>query len=231
MRHRFRPLVLLPLMLLFARSAAAGPPLLCHPFDTGGAASLPWSGPGWPDVDPRYDVTHLTDDTLALLTPQAPVLARMETLRRATVYARSNPAAAAQLLARLHQRMDRKDHGSREYALALFDAGYLAETYKQAAWISANSREKAWKFDQLSPGGDGYGQITRAAAMTGDPAMAFAAAVVAKDRRVYGETAYQVHLRHAIAGAPDGSLLSRNLVTQFGDEEIRQLRSVAGSRR
>ena len=30
--------------IALARPALAGPPLLCHPFDIGTAASLPWSG-------------------------------------------------------------------------------------------------------------------------------------------------------------------------------------------
>ena len=37
---------LLAAALLFSSAALAGPPLLCHPFDTAGAASLPWGG-GW----------------------------------------------------------------------------------------------------------------------------------------------------------------------------------------
>ena len=37
---RFRA-ALLAAALLFASVAQAGPPLLCHPFDTDGAASLP----------------------------------------------------------------------------------------------------------------------------------------------------------------------------------------------
>src|SRR4029079_8572358 len=104
MTARFRPLLLLPLVLLFASSAAAGPPLLCHPFDIGAAKSLPWSGPAWTAADPSYDVERLVKDTLSLLTPDTPVLVRMETLRRATVYARNDPARAGQLLARLADR-------------------------------------------------------------------------------------------------------------------------------
>ena len=37
--------VLVALAALFAtRPALAGPPLLCHPYDIAGAASLPWNG-------------------------------------------------------------------------------------------------------------------------------------------------------------------------------------------
>ena len=38
--------LLLAAVLLVPATSIAGPPLLCHPFDTGGAASLPW-GDGW----------------------------------------------------------------------------------------------------------------------------------------------------------------------------------------
>jgi len=227
MTSHFRPLLLLSLVLLFASSAAAGPPLICHPFEIGTGKSLPWNGAAWTAIDPKYDVSRLVDDTLSTLTADTPVLARMETLRRATVYARTDGARAAQLLTRLRERLDGKDRGSREYALALFDVGYLTETYKQAAWISANAHEDFWNFKQVDPKEDGYSQITHAIAMTGDPAMEFAAAVVASDRRVFGQTAYREHLTRAIAGTPDGSLLARNLVAHFGESEIRELRTAA----
>jgi pimeloyl-ACP methyl ester carboxylesterase len=227
MTYTFRPLLLLSFVLLFASSAIAGPPLICHPFEIGTAPSLPWNGASWSAVDPKYDVARLVDDTLSALTPDTPVLVRMETLRRATVYARSDGAQAAQLLARLHERLARKDRSSREYALALFDVGYLTETYKQAAWISANAHEDFWNFKQPNPKENGYAQITHAIAMTGDPAMEFAAAVVASDRRVYGQTAYREHLTRAVAATPDGSLLARNLAAHFGDAEIRDLRAAA----
>jgi hypothetical protein len=227
MTYHFRPFVLLSLALLVASSAAAGPPLLCDPFDIGAAKSLPWNGAAWSAVDPKYDVARLVDDTLSLLTPDAPVLARMETLRRATVYARHDPARAAELLARLRERTAVKDRTSREYALALFDSGYLAETYKQAAWISANAHEDFWEFKQASPKEDGYAQITRAIVIAGDPAMEFAAAVVTSDRRTHGQNEYRGHLTRAVTAAPEGSLLARNLVAHFGEAEIRELRSVA----
>lgn len=227
MTYRFRPFLLMSFVLVFAAPAVAGPPLICHPFDIGAAKSLPWSGAAWTAVDPNYDVKRLVDDTVSLLSPDAPVLVRMETLRRATVYSRNDTAMAARLLTRLRDRLGSVDRSSREYALALFDAGYLTETYKQAAWLSANAHEDFWNFTQPNPKEDGYAQITHAIAMTGDPAMEFAAAVVASDRRSYGESAYREHLTRAVASAPTGSLLAQNLVAHFGDAEIRALRSAA----
>ena len=49
---------LLAAALLFSPAAFAGPPLLCHPFDTGGAASLPW-GKGWNVPDRRLSLIHI----------------------------------------------------------------------------------------------------------------------------------------------------------------------------
>jgi len=74
-------------------SAQAGPPLICHPIEIGQAKSLPWvdwnqKGSG------GYEVKNLTRDTLAVLDSSTSVLVRMETLRRATLYARQDPQAA-----------------------------------------------------------------------------------------------------------------------------------------
>ena len=58
----------------------------------------------WSQPRADYDVAHLTADTTALLVPATPVVARMETLRRAVIYASLDKAAAAQLLSRLTER-------------------------------------------------------------------------------------------------------------------------------
>ena len=68
-------------------SLRAGTPLICHPYTIGAAKSLPGSDGDWKGVNPSYDRTHLVRDTLALLTPETPVIVRMETLRRAAIYA------------------------------------------------------------------------------------------------------------------------------------------------
>ena len=47
---------------------------------------------------PGYDVAGLLADTIALLSPDAPVLTRMENMRRATIYADRDPAIAGALL-------------------------------------------------------------------------------------------------------------------------------------
>ena len=129
---RIRPLTIALVAaaaLASARPALAGPPLLCFPFEIGGAHSLPMGTGSWRAIDPSYNVAHLVDDTLALLTPQTPILVRMETLRRATVYASTNAAVADALLSALQARAAVP---TPDAAMAVFDFGYLVESYRQA---------------------------------------------------------------------------------------------------
>jgi hypothetical protein len=221
-RRPVRPIALAGLALAIlpalAAPALAGPPLLCHPFEIGDARSLPWGGPRWRDVAPDYDVSRLADDTVALLGPETPVLARMETLRRAAVYAvwstvdrevgytPRDPRAADELLARLVARARAADRDGRPGALALFDAGYLLETYRQAGYDPAGR--------DFARGVDGYAWVTEAGRrLGGEPEVEFAAALVAAHPR---RAAYRAHLDRAAAGAPDGSLLARNLARYTG---------------
>lgn len=182
----------------------AGPPLICWPFDIGTAESLPFDGPHWGGVKADYDRSRLVEDTMALLTPDMPVIVRMETLRRATVYASKDVSVASELLAGLVARAQDAEAKGRLDALASFDAGYLIEGYKQAAGIFAGSNPAA--------GMDGYGWILRALGQrTNDCEMEFAAALITVDR---GGEQFHGHLQKAVTGAADGSLLARNLVRQ-----------------
>jgi len=201
-------------VLLVATAAYAGPSLLCWPFNIDGAKSLPFQGPNWSEGQPGYDVNHLVADTTALLTPQTPVLVRMETLRRATIYARYEPAIADALLQQLKQRADAAaKRTDREAALARFDLGYLAATYKQAAAISVDAHKTFWKFDQRAPQEiDAYALVTTALRQTHDPEMEFAAAAMKAEAR---DADYQQHLANAVANAKPGSLLARNLDSHF----------------
>ena len=112
--------------VLVSHPATAGPPLLCFPFDIGIARSLPMGHGDWRTVDPNYDVSQLVTDTLALLTPSTPVVVRMETLRRATIYAAANRELAKEVMSALKSRTDAKA------PLAAFDLGYLVESYLEA---------------------------------------------------------------------------------------------------
>src|ERR1700733_12410047 len=117
-------------VLGFSTIALAGPPLVCHAIAIGPAKTLPWVDPNYHKGDGSYDLENLTRDTLAILDSNPSVLVRMETLRRATIYTRQDPQVAKELLTRLLARTANSD-ASNTGALAWFDAGYLAETYKQ----------------------------------------------------------------------------------------------------
>jgi hypothetical protein len=170
----------------------AGPPLICHPFQTTGAELLPWgTGPGWNTPDHKYDVQRLTADTLRVLTPDAPVLARMENLRRAVIYAAGDQRVADQLLAAVAARVTNAPN-----PVALFDAGYLIESFKQAAHMFGRSITSA----------DGYAMVKKALLIGGSNAeMEFAAALMTS-----GATS-AAHLRRARAATPPASLLARNI--------------------
>jgi hypothetical protein len=116
-----------------ARPALAGPPLLCEPFAIGSAKSLPMGTGSWRAMDPKYDVTHLVEDTLAILGPSTPIAVRMETLRRAAIYAAEHPQMAAPLVKALEDRSTAKVYW------AAFDYGYLEEALREAAPIFARA--------------------------------------------------------------------------------------------
>ena len=208
--------------------ALAGPPLICHPIEIGTANSLPWAGKEWRDVKRDYDLNRLVADTLALLTPDAPVLVRMETLRRATIYAvwsqrdrevglaSKNDKVADELLAKLMERTREAFRNNQPAGLALFDAGYLASCYRQAGHAAANVP-------------DGFAMTRKAGSHSaGSPEMEFALALMT---RFPQQPSHREHLQKAIAGAQEGSLLARNLVNHFGKpgQNLSALRAQAAS--
>ena len=210
-RLRLRSLALAA--LLVALPAWAGPPLLCHPFDTAGAPSLPW-GQGWNQVDRRYDTARLSADTLRLLGPKTPVLARMETLRRAAIYASADGQRLRELSAGLEQRIAAAGDPQAK-ALALFDAGYFAETLQDVARLQGYDMPGIGKVDvdavkSLLARGDGSERIADALDLRPrDASMRLAAALVASaDQRTVD---YERHARFARAGARDDRLAALNL--------------------
>ncbi len=204
----------------FPVAMLAGPPLLCHPFYIGGAKSLPWGNGSWSASDNSYDLTRLVGDTLGLLTPETPVIVRMETLRRATIYAQRDPAIARDLLTRLKERAMGATSRGRLDPLELFDLGYFVETYKQANWAFTKSSPNGQGWNRVekpnpAEGFDGYAWVLRAISLRGNDAeMEFAAALIQVDKREES----RLHLQKAVAGATEGSLLARNLVLHFGDQ-------------
>lgn len=220
-RKMLRSLSIVATLLLTAavqQTALAGPPLLCHPIEISNANSLAWAGPNWRDVKKDYDLNRLVADTLTLLTPETPVLVRMETIRRATIYAVwakrdsevgitvSSNAVAEDLQAKLMERIREAVRSNKNASLALFDAGYLDACYKQAGYKSTvNTPSLA----------EGYAMVRKGSGHLGgnNPEIEFALAVISEHPR---QPSHQEHLRRAVEGAQEGSLLARNLVAHFG---------------
>ena len=199
--------------------SVAGPPLICHAIDIGQAKSLPWSGNGWNLTGKEhYDLKRLVDDTMALLAPATPVLVRMETLRRATLYAQQDPLVAKQLYMRLKSRALNATGRGPEDALAQFDYGYLVETFKQARWTPGRQKAEGGDLSALAANEDGYSTIEKAIKLRGDdPQMEFAAALITLGGSSY--PGHQEHLQRALDGAQSDPLLARNLATHFIGEK------------
>lgn len=200
---------------LLASSAVAGPPLICHAIDIDQAKSLPWTGHGWNlSESENYDLKKLVSDTLAILDSGAPILVRMETLRRATLYARQDPQIARELLTKLFARAKASENAGHPEALAFFDAGYLIECYKQ--WIGRNLPHMT---DHLpmdpNPAAnlDGYALVKKAIGLRGqDPEMEFAAALITLEGP---QAEHRQHVLKATAGANDDPLLAQNLKSRY----------------
>jgi hypothetical protein len=201
-------------VLVFSSPALAGPPLICHAIDIGSGQSLPWTSTGWNlSGQENYDVSHLVTDTLALLTPSAPVLLRMETLRRAALYAQQRTPLAKELLFRLEARTRENPKD----ALAAFDFGYLVECYRQASWLRQHTD---WLKASADPAGpnlamkiDGYAWVLKAITLRGsDPQMEFAAALMTTEGP---RSDHDRHLQNALAGAKADAMLARNLSSRF----------------
>jgi len=206
--------------LTLATVVQAGPPLICHTIEIAQAKSLPWISHNWNlSGGETYDTKNLVRDTLNILAPDTPVLVRMETLRRATLYARKDPVAAKELLARLHARATSAESSGHPDALAWFDAGYLVETYKQ--WIGQNlpHMTDGMRLDTNPDAGvDGYALVKKALALRtsalrgDDPQMEFAAALITLSGP---QTEHREHAQRAISGAKTDPLLAQNLATRF----------------
>lgn len=170
--------------LLFSAPVLAGPPLLCHPFETAEAPTLPWGGDGWNQARDDYDLAQLVDRTDALLTPATPVIARMETLRRAAIYASRDGVVLRGLAARLESRL-KSANGAEARALALFDTGYFLETLQEIDRLQDYDMPGIGEVDRevlraLLTQPDGSRRIDQALALRPDDAgLHFAAALVA----------------------------------------------------
>ena len=202
--------MLLPVtVLVLSATALAGPPLICHPFITGDEPSLPWGSDKttWNSPDPKYDTTKLVPDTLRLLDSSQAVLPRMETLRRAAIYAGKNNALALELSSRLLARALAAELKGQSNGLALFDAGYFIESMKQLSHITKNA-----SFASL----DGYDLARRSLPGIADkPSAEYALGLI------QSATAWpNDHIRRAAAAAQPGTPLAQNLLGHYQNQSL-----------
>ena len=207
-------------LFTLAQIAKSGPPLICHALDIGNAKSLPWNSDMWSlSGKTDYDLTRLVQDTLELLAPSAPVIVRMETIRRATLYALKDQRIAKELLLKLRSRALDSDAQGRADTLAWFDLGYLVECYKQANLTYKKLDSGGWEAvvnSNPASGLDGYAWVEKAISLRGpDPEMEFAAALISLQDK---QANHHEHVRKAVAGAKADPLLATNLATHFSGD-------------
>lgn len=208
-----RTLIATMTMLILAGSALAGPPMICHTYSIGDDKSLPWSGDrnSWDGADAKYDTANLTSDTLRLLDSGMPLLTRMETLRRAAVYASRDMVAGLELANRLTSRALATEVKGQNDSLALFDAGYFVESMKQLAHITRTT---------AFAGIDGYDWAKRSVPGLQDKL----AAEYALGLMQAATTWPNEHMRRAVTGAQEGSLLAKNLVKHYQNQSLAEIK-------
>ena len=207
MTHPRRILTAFALTFALAAPALAGPPLLCQPFDIGTAQSLPWDGTrGWSHSRSDYALANLVNDTQRVLQPETPVVVRMETLRRAAIYASQDPAVATSLL----EALGSPARTSRD-PLAPLDVAYAIEALNQITFFGPGSEfsDRAAGIKQVIAGRNTAAFVNAAVtARPSDPAVAFAAAMILMGK---DKAAYRAHAARARAGASHDALVGRNL--------------------
>lgn len=192
MSTRITLLALFSLSLLFVPgSVEAGPPCVCWPIATGDAPVL---------ADPKGTPDDIVvARTLKILDAKLPVLARMESLRRAALALQAKPHHADRILSRLMARvLDAETGTAQERAKLWFDAGYAVACFRQGDSIDDNLR--------------GYRWIARAIELSGgDGAMHYGAALAVLMPHPNHDQ-FPRHVKAMKAAAADDKLLAKNFV-------------------
>jgi hypothetical protein len=192
------------------RLAAVDAPLLFAVLDIGSAQSLPWTAPAnYLGIRDDYDVHHVVADTSALLTPATPTIVRMETLRRAAVYASRDREVARQLVAFVVGRVTVLPTPGPPEPIALFDAGYVIEVLKELQEFGLNTKT-LWALDRTIVGitrpYDGRALLEQSAALCpGDGSIQLALALLTPS------SVPNPHLRQAQAAAEHDALLANSM--------------------
>ena len=197
-------------LLSLAAPALAGPPFLCHAFEIGSAKSLPWMDGDWLGFRSDYDVTRVVADTQTLLAADMPTLARMETLRRAVLYASRERALAERFVAALAARVDAAGKGGGTDALALFDLGYALEAMSEVEmlghFMGSDLAARGRALAGMTRPDEGRALILKSASLRDDDTgIAFALALIERTGTK------EPHLLKARAGAKQDRLLAANM--------------------
>ena len=186
--------------------------MICHPLEIGSEKSLPWgTGSDWDLKIVSYDTSRLTQQTLELLTPNTPVIVRMETLRRAVIYSGQKPELTLDLAGRLIERSNKLN----SEPLAAFDAGYFIEAAHQY-----------FKNDPLK-GMDGCSLAQKERRHSNGSGGSRVRALVDGCNVRWPND----HYRNAVLGAKEGSLLATNLVRNAGAPSLSGLRNTVLAKR
>jgi hypothetical protein len=135
----------------------------------------------------------------------------METLRRAAVYSGKDAVAGLDLANRLMARSLTSETKGESKSTALFDAGYFIESMKQMAPISKMN---------LFAGVDGYDWAKRSLPGLQEKLVAeYALGLIEAEATWPNE-----HIRRAVAGALEGSLLAENLMKHFSNQSLAEVK-------
>ena len=125
--------------------------------------------------------------------------------------ARADARVASALLERLAAKAQASKASGRPDALALLDAAYVTEALRQVTMIGGISgfKDQVSGIKDVISNADGWQYMKASlAARPDDPALEFAAALIAADK---DRSAYMGHAQRARAGAAKDALLARNL--------------------
>ena len=108
----------------------------------------------------------------------------------------------------------RAAHADPNVGYAVFDFGYLAETYKQAAWMpgSKGPNDSMARAKTI----DGYMLVQKAQTLTGDKSMAFALVAMSVDK-THGVDQLRAHIADARDAAKTDASIRTNLASHWAE--------------
>jgi hypothetical protein len=200
-------------------------PLVMWALEIGEAKTLPWGDArSWNALAPGYDLERVVPDTFALLESGTPVLARMETMRRAIAYSQRDPRIAYRLLAGLSAKVRDAERAGKPDVMAWFDLGYFYEACHQAKWLR----------DELLGDLNGYSLVMKAMRIGGKTLpgaleIEFAAGLMLLEP--VGQHPYYPHFKTVVKETVEGSLLEKNLLLHLTEKfEAKTLAEMRASR-